>query len=217
MSSNAALSAAKRRRGAQQSNEIIDRSPQNVSSSQPQLTLPQLVMQMHKKLHMMETQIPNKFLELKEQISVEVSKELENVNASVGQNQGGGEIDLEALVNDMGFITERLQVIEQQLEKLNTNMIDIQSFSMKTHEGLESVKSDMKTNVETNDANVGENVETNDANVGENVETNDANVGENVEESKPQESNKGKNKGKKGKGKKNSENIVMEVEEALQS
>jgi hypothetical protein len=197
MSSSAALSSARRRRGHQSlaQNAQVSVAP---PVPQPQLTMPQMVLQSNARLGMLEARIPEKMAELEEKIKTDIKQSLTGLNVD---NTGSGEIDFEALLTDMGFITERLQNIEQQLEKLNGTVISTQSFAMKTQESLDEVKKVIPVEpVETNDANVGENVETNDANVGENVET--------VNDPEPKKKGKGKNK-------KTKDNIVMEVEEAL--
>jgi hypothetical protein len=192
MSGNAAISAAKRRRGNQPSmNQVISGPP----APAPQLTPEQMLMKHNIQLQRIEKKVPEVVEELRNEIKSIVEK-----NNSGDENNSG--LNVNALTEDMGYMGSRLQQIEEQLETLNKSLIQIQSFTMEMKTNLDTL-----TSKDTADAQVGDKIEV------ENEEVQVDNAGEDAND--VEEENSQLNKKKRGR-KPKKDNIVMEVEAELQ-
>ena len=194
MSGNAALSAAKRRRGTQPMNQVISQAPPPVAKT---LTPEQMLMKHDIQLQRIEQKVP----EVVEKLEAEMKTLVEG---GVGGDSSSPQLDVAAVTQDMGYMGSRLQQIEEQLEGLNKSIIQMQSFTMEMKTHMDSLEAK-----ETSDANVGEQVEVEDEEVQVDGEGEEDKEGDNAEEeAEPQKKKRGRP------SKKN--NIVMEVEAELQ-
>ena len=170
MSGNAALSAAKRRRGTQPMNQVISQAPPPVAKT---LTPEQMLMKHDVQLQRIEKKVP----EIVEKLEAEMKTLVEG---GVGGDSSAPQLDVAAITQDMGYMGSRLQQIEEQLEGLNKSIIQMQSFTMEMKTHMDSL--DAK---ETSDANVGQHVEVEDEEVqvdGEGKEGEEGEEGDDAEE-----------------------------------
>jgi hypothetical protein len=199
MSGNAALSAAKRRRG-QTMNQVISQAPPPVAKT---LTAEQMLMKHDAQLQRIEQRVP----EIVEKLEAEMKTMVEG---GVGSGSSAPQLDVDAVTQDMGYMGSRLQQIEEQLEGLNKSIIQMQSFTMEMKTHMDSL--DAK---ETSDANVGQHVEVEDEEVQVDGEGKEGEEGEEGEEGDDAEEEAEPQKKKRGRPSKKN-NIVMEVEAELQ-
>ena len=194
MSGNAALSAAKRRRGNQSSmNQIINPPP---ATPPAPLTPEQMLIKHDIQLQRIEKKVP----EVVEKLQNEMKTFIEENNSGDKKNSG---LNVNALTEDMGYMGARLQQIEEQLESLNKSLIQIQSFTMEMKTHLDTF-----TPKDTADAQVGEKIEVENEEV--QVDNNE-DVGDDVDEVVEDAEPTKKKRGRKPK----KDNIVMEVEAEL--
>jgi hypothetical protein len=133
MSSNAALSAAKRRRGGSQTSVP---TPNISNSPAPQTTTPQSLLLHHdKSLHEIKDFLT---LQLKDNIMTMIHEQLDNYEGNNNNNDVSSELG-----ENVTFMGDRLVHIEKQLEELNESFIKLQSFSMDLQGKVEKDKRDM--------------------------------------------------------------------------